>query len=169
MNSSKEKPGASSGKNFIQAGATVDGRYGPFETVFPDKPGEKSGQRRQRTTLRGVVLRPHQSTGNWLVHWFTIGKTSFVPYSKLKIVASSTPSAVEQIQILLKNNKDLYIGGPDELRHYCDTCLSVNNKKRFAATTPAPTVSPSPAKQTRPNCPRPSSLPTRVNATQGEF
>ena len=87
MNRSKEKPGASSGKKIIQAGATVDGRYGPFETITPDKPGEKSGQkRRQRTILRGVVLRPHQTTGSWLVHWFTIGKTSFVPYSKLKIV-----------------------------------------------------------------------------------
>ena len=147
----------------------MDGRYGPFETVTPDKPGEKSGQkRRQRTILRGVVLRPHQTTGSWLVHWFTIGKTSFVPYSKLKIVASSTPSAVEQIQIILKNNKDLYIRGPDELRHYCDTTFNENNKKRPAATTPAPTVSPSPAKQTCPNCPRPS-LPTRVYATEGEF
>ena len=135
--SKKQSPPPSRAK-FIQPGATVDARFGPIETV--STPGT-SPQRRQRTILRGVVLCPHHTTGNWLVHWFTIGRTSHVSFSKIKVVASSTPSAVLRTQQLLRDNKDLYLGGIDELKDYCDIVLGERNKKRPADTTPV-AVSP---------------------------
>ena len=164
--SKKQSPPPLRGKKFIQPRATVDARFGPIETVStPD--GGTSPQRRQRTILRGVVLRAHHTTGNWLVHWFTIGRTSHVSFSKIKVVASSTPSAVLRTQQLLRDNKDLYLGGTDELKDYCDIVLGERNKKRPADTTPV-AVSSSPVKQSRPNRPPPT-LPTHASATEGKL
>ena len=111
----------------IQPGAVVSAFYGPFASAATD-----SEKRRSRTKLLGTVLSSH-SEGNWLIHWFLIGKNAYAPSNKLRVEDEADPVAAQRVEKLLKNNSENYIGGPDKLRGYVDlhvTRGSTPTKKR---------------------------------------
>ena len=89
---------------------------------------------------RGAVLRSH-SQHHWLVHWFSIGKTAFVPFNMLKVVQDATPLSAQHVHELLRDNRADYLGGSSELRSYFDAYANaiLQQKKRASASvTPSP-------------------------------
>ena len=117
---------------FVQPGCVVDGHYGPFETSSSEV------TRRRRSVERGAVLRSH-SQHHWLVHWFSIGKTAFVPFNMLKVVKDASPLSAQHVQDLLRDNRADYLGGSNELRAYFDSYSTNAMKKRSSASvTPSP-------------------------------
>ena len=101
----------------IQAGVPVTGFFGPFSPELA--PGKKN---RSRTEIRGVVLSSH-SEKSWLVHWLPIGKNASIPFNKLKVVKDADPVSGELVSQMLKENRSIYIGGPDQLRSYIDAYI----------------------------------------------
>ena len=97
----------------IQPGAMVSAFYGPFSTKMESK------KRRSCSRICGVVLSSH-SERNWLVHWFLVGKNAHAPFNKLKVEDDADPVAKKLVEKLVQENKDNYIGGPDQLRSYVD-------------------------------------------------
>ena len=134
-----------------QPGEIVTGLYRPFDKNGPTVP------RRVRETIRGVILRSH-SPQHWVVHWFPISKSAYVPFNKIYAVRGADPLDSEHLRDLLRTEKDNYLGGTEELRNYVDTVYNGGDRKRPAVVLPPDNTGKGPPRK---RTVRPT-LPTRA-------
>ena len=147
--SSQKKPPA------IRAGVIVSGPFGPLTSLTSPK---------KRSDVRGLVLKGHTTQGQWLVHWFSVGKTSSVSFSKITVISGSNTVQQDNVANLLKVLDQNYIGTAEDLIEYVDKKKSPILKRKNltpAVVSPASKVSrlsspsKSPSKLSLKNCPTP--------------
>ena len=145
----------------IQAGAIVDGYFGP-EVASSSASNESSTKNRARAVERGVVLRSFHEN-HWLVHWFSIQRCAHIHYNQLKVFAPATAAAVQQVKQITEE----YIGGVNELKRYFDSYEAMKKPPTpdsistpvQTATKNTPTVSPSPTSKKRKTAKRKPAVP----------
>ena len=166
MSTTSSSPGFSAKKGrFIQPGNIVTAPYGHLDAVVSENP-DTQRKRRSRARIRGAVLRSH-SENNWLVHWFEIGKTAHVSFSKLQIEPESDRLTETHIEALLFNQTKNYIGGVDELRDYIDNFYAKDvhqKKKRAEPSFSSSSTSPTKSVATPPATKRPAPILPRATA-----
>ena len=119
----------------IQPGTPVTACYGPYN---PEVCAGKKN--RTRTEIRGVVLSSH-SENNWLVHWIPVERNAHAPFNRLKVDHSATAVSREFVSELLEENKDNYLGGPEELRNYVNNFMTTATPQKKRAAPVAVTTS----------------------------